>query len=150
LLPLTEGGFGSMSDLSTRRRLAGSITTGASHGIHRKYCHRKLRACDLVKLRVRDVCHGQTVASRTMVLQQKAQRPVQFEITEPTREGVGPGSVMRDCPRRAASLQADFIYRRTSNLRAVQLLLGHAKLESTVRYLGIRTHGGKAAARGLG
>ena len=29
------------------------------------------------------------------------------------------------------------IYRRTKNLRAVQLLLGHRKLESTVRYLGI-------------
>ncbi len=29
------------------------------------------------------------------------------------------------------------IYKRTKNLRAVQLLLGHAKLESTVRYLGI-------------
>jgi site-specific recombinase XerC len=32
---------------------------------------------------------------------------------------------------------ASMIYRRTKNLRAVQLLLGHAKLESTVRYLGI-------------
>jgi site-specific recombinase XerC len=29
------------------------------------------------------------------------------------------------------------IYRKTSNLRAIQLLLGHTKLESTVRYLGI-------------
>ena len=29
------------------------------------------------------------------------------------------------------------IYRKTSNLRAVQLLLGHTKIESTVRYLGI-------------
>jgi hypothetical protein len=29
------------------------------------------------------------------------------------------------------------IYRQTGNLRAVQLLLGHTKLESTVRYLGI-------------
>ena len=29
------------------------------------------------------------------------------------------------------------IYRRTKNLRAVQLLLGHTKMESTVRYLGI-------------
>jgi site-specific recombinase XerC len=29
------------------------------------------------------------------------------------------------------------IYRKTSNLRAVQLLLCHTKLESTVRYLGI-------------
>ncbi len=33
--------------------------------------------------------------------------------------------------------KAALIYRRTKNLRAVQLLLGHAKLENTVRYLGI-------------
>lgn len=33
--------------------------------------------------------------------------------------------------------KAALIYRRTKNLRAVQLLLGHTKLESTVRYLGI-------------
>jgi len=33
--------------------------------------------------------------------------------------------------------KASMIYRRTKNLRAVQLLLGHTKLESTVRYLGI-------------
>src|SRR5450631_2183788 len=31
----------------------------------------KLRACDLMQLRVRDVCHGQTMASRALVLQQK-------------------------------------------------------------------------------
>jgi hypothetical protein len=49
----------------------------------------KLRACDLVKPRVRDVCHGQTVFARTIVMQQKTERPVQFEITEPTREAVG-------------------------------------------------------------
>ena len=33
--------------------------------------------------------------------------------------------------------KATLIYRRTGNLRAVQLLLGHTKIESTVRYLGI-------------
>jgi integrase len=33
--------------------------------------------------------------------------------------------------------KASLIYRRTKNIRAVQLLLGHAKLDSTVRYLGI-------------
>ena len=33
--------------------------------------------------------------------------------------------------------KASLIYRQTKNLRAIQLLLGHAKLESTVRYLGI-------------
>jgi len=48
----------------------------------------KLRACDLVKLRVRDVCHGDRLAARAIVLQQKAQRPVQFEITPPTREAL--------------------------------------------------------------
>jgi integrase len=33
--------------------------------------------------------------------------------------------------------KATLIYRKTKNLRAVQLLLGHTKLESTVRYLGV-------------
>ena len=32
---------------------------------------------------------------------------------------------------------ASLIYRRTKNLRAVQILLGHTKIECTVRYLGI-------------
>lgn len=48
----------------------------------------KLRTCDLVKLRVRDLSHGDRIAARAMVMQQKTQRPVQFEITEPTREAV--------------------------------------------------------------
>jgi integrase len=33
--------------------------------------------------------------------------------------------------------KATLIYKRTKNLRAVQLLLGHSKVESTIRYLGI-------------
>ena len=37
--------------------------------------------------------------------------------------------------------KAVLIYRRTGNLRAVRLLLGHAKIESTVRYLGIEVDG---------
>ena len=48
----------------------------------------KLRGCDLVKLRVRDICHGDQVASRAIVMQQKTQRPVQFEITPPTCDAV--------------------------------------------------------------
>jgi integrase len=138
----------------------------------------KLRACDLVKLRVRDVCHGERAAARTVVLQQKTRRPVRFEITAGTREalevwvkqaalkpegylfpcrgepsrhistrqyarvvtnwieeiGLDPSSYGTHSIRRT---KAALIYRRTKNLRAVQILLGHSKLESTVRYLGI-------------
>jgi integrase len=147
----------------------------------------KLRACDLVKLSVRDVCHGQTVASRTIVLQQKTQRPVQFEITEPTREDVGVwigharlsperslfpsrlhgsshlstrqyarivDSWVRQLGLDKASYgthtlrrtKATLIYRRTKNLRAVQILLGHTKLESTVRNLGIEVNDAREMA----
>jgi integrase len=138
----------------------------------------KLRSCDLVKLRVRDVTHGARIASRAIVMQQKTQWPVQFEITEQTRESLGAWirrgglraddylfpSRLRVSPhistRQYARIvgnwvsqiglnsaayrthtlrrtKACLIYRRTKNLRAGQLLLGHTKLESTVRYLGI-------------
>ena len=138
----------------------------------------KLRSCDLVNLRVRDICHGDRVAARATVMQQKTSRPVQFEITEQTRTAVADWmkarnlhsedylfpSRVHNCPhlgtRQYARIvdgwvkhvgldpcaygthsmrrtKATLIYKRTKNLRAVQLLLGHAKLESTVRYLGI-------------
>ena len=42
--------------------------------------------------------------------------------------------------------KASLIYRRTGNIRAVQLLLGHTKLESTVRYLGIEVDDALAIA----
>ena len=80
----------------------------------------KLRGCDLVALRVKDVAHDGQIARRAIILQRKTQRLVQFEITDQTWESLG-----------------DPFYKRTKNLRAVQLLLGHTKLESTVRYLGI-------------
>lgn len=137
----------------------------------------KLRACDLVQLRVRDICHGDRVANRAIVMQQKTQRPVQFEIMEPTREALtawikvsalrsddwlfaGRSTATHLSTRQYSRIvhrwieelgvdasaygthsirrtKASLIYRRTKNLRAVQLLLGHNKLESTVRYLGI-------------
>ncbi len=138
----------------------------------------KLRGCDLVRLRVRDVTHGNQIAPRAIIMQQKTQRPVQFELTEPTRTALAAWIVkaklsseqflfpsrLRGSPHLStrqyarvvskwvASIgldpseygthslrrtKATLIYRRTKNLRAVQLLLGHTKLESTVRYLGI-------------
>ena len=48
----------------------------------------KLRACDLVKLKVRDVSQGSQMLSRAIVEQQKTHQPVQFEITKLTRDAV--------------------------------------------------------------
>lgn len=48
----------------------------------------KLRACDLTRLRVRDIAHGEHVSPRAIVMQLKTHRPVQFEITEQTRSAV--------------------------------------------------------------
>ena len=138
----------------------------------------KLRACDLVKLKVRDVSQGSQMLSRAMVEQQKTHQPVQFEIAKLTRDAVSdwieharlknenylfptriklsPHLSTRQYARTVHSwikqiglesaaygthsmrrTKASLIYKRTKNLRAVQLLLGHTKLESTVRYLGI-------------
>lgn len=138
----------------------------------------KLRACDLVNLRVKDICHGDRVSTRAIVMQKKTSLPVQFEITAPTRDavdawikasaltsedylfpsrmhksehlgtrqyarivdgwvneiGLDPALYGTHSMRRT---KATLIYRRSKNLRAVQLLLGHTKIESTVRYLGI-------------
>ena len=44
-------------------------------------------------------------------------------------------SIKANAPRRRTKVS--LVYKKTGNLRACQLLLGHRKLESTVRYLGI-------------
>ena len=134
----------------------------------------KLRACDLVKLQVRDVANGGRVQSRAMVIQQKTKQAVQFEITQKTRDalinwiehaalkaddylfksrlsnslhlsvrqyarivdswvqsiGLDVGLYGTHSMRRT---KASLIYKKTKNLRAIQLLLGHTKIESTVR-----------------
>jgi len=118
------------------------------------------------------------VRERVSVIQSKTKRPVQFELTENTRETVlawVKSPKMLACPfmfpsrfhdrphistRQYGRLVRDWItaiglepsgygthslrrteaaeiYRKTGNLRAVQLLLGHTKVDSTVRYLGV-------------
>lgn len=47
-------------------------------------------------------------------------------------------------------IKASLIYRRARHIRAVQLLLGHTKLESTVRYLGIKVDGALEMAEQTG
>lgn len=138
----------------------------------------KLRACDLVRLRIGDVLSNGAPKSRATIVQQKTGRPVPFEITETTRAALA--GLLQGCSRKSgdwlfpsrsrpgrhittrqyarlleawlAAIDLDprqfgthslrrtkvaMIYKKTGNLRACQLLLGHRKLESTVRYLGI-------------
>jgi len=138
----------------------------------------KLRGCDLVRVKIRDIALHGSVHGRATVIQSKTGRPVQFELTEQTRNSIHAWLQVRgnNSPeylfpsrvhpsghlsrRQYARLvdewvaligldvraygthslrrtKASLIYKRTGNLRAVQLLLGHSKLESTVRYLGI-------------
>jgi hypothetical protein len=68
----------------------------------------KLRGCDLVELRVCDVCHGGQVAARAIVMQQKTQRPVQFEITRTTPTRFRPGSSTLVCGRMTSSFRAGY------------------------------------------
>jgi integrase len=138
----------------------------------------KLRSCDLVTLKVRDVTNGNAILPRAMILQQKTKKPFQFEITQQTRDSLSKWiararltssdylfssrihSSEHISTRQYARIvhkwvemigldttlygthtmrrtKVTLIYHRTKNLRAIQLLLGHTKLESTVRYLGI-------------
>lgn len=52
----------------------------------------KLRGCDLVKIKIGTLVAGPTIRWRSMVIQQKTGRPVQFEITADTRVACLPGS----------------------------------------------------------
>ena len=138
----------------------------------------KLRACDLVSLKVHDISHGRQILKRAKIVQQKTHQPVQFEITLQTGDSLNDWIKLQgltlnswlfpsrvNAQRHISTRQYNrivhqwieaigldtslygthslrrtkvaMIYRKTGNLRAIQLLLGHNKLESTVRYLGI-------------
>jgi integrase len=140
----------------------------------------KLRGCDLVKLKIGQLVVNAAARHRATIVQQKTERPVQFELTEQTRESLevwlnrrggtlddyvfpSPNSAGKHISTRQYDrlvgdwvtiiglsrsaygthslrrTKVSLIYRRTGNLRAVQILLGHTKLESTARYLGVET-----------
>lgn len=138
----------------------------------------KLRGCDLVGLRVRDVLAAGRVKERTSIIQSKTGKPVRLEITETTRlslerwihdpemrglEFLWPSRI-HGSPHLPARQYARIvrgwdvtinlkpsaygthsmrrtkvaqIYKKTGNLRTVQMLLGQTKMYSTVCYLGV-------------
>jgi integrase len=138
----------------------------------------KLRSCDLLRMKVRDISSGSVIQERVLYSQSKTGREVQFEITSrnvqsltqwlmhsqlsasdylfpsPRKQGKPMSySCYANIIRRWATelgydpylygthsmrrTKATLIYARTKNIRAVQLLLGHAKLDNTIRYLGV-------------
>lgn len=149
----------------------------------------KLRGCDIVKMKIGDLVSGGQIRSRSIVIQRKTGRPVQFELLEPARNSIlawleRRGGALEDfvfpsrtdhsdhiSTRQYARLvdewvigiglraedygthslrrtKASIIYKQTGNLRAVQILLGHTKIESTVRYLGVDIEDALALAEG--
>jgi len=138
----------------------------------------KLRSCDLISLKVRDISSASLIQSRAMIEQQKTHKEVQFEITPKTQQCLSQWVYLKKLsssdflfpsPRKLGQhicyhyyanivkkwvstlglditqygthslrrTKASLIYAKTKNLRAIQLLLGHSKLQSTIEYLGV-------------
>ncbi|WP_446469676.1 tyrosine-type recombinase/integrase [Xenorhabdus stockiae] len=138
----------------------------------------KLRASDLLTLKVCDVASQGMVFDRVKHVQRKTNIEVQFEITSKTQNSLikwmlsaslTAGNYLFPSLRRkqqpisysyyrhlirtwASNLgldpnfygthsmrrtKATLVYAKTKNIRAVQLLLGHAKVDNTIRYLGV-------------
>ena len=101
----------------------------------------KLRACDLMRLRVADIAQRSSIQSRARIIQMKTGRPVQFELTEQTRRSLERWIAEMnlrppDYIFPAHSIKSNHLSRR-QYLRILQRWVSDIVLESTVRYLGI-------------
>jgi len=138
----------------------------------------KLRASDLLPLRVCDISSQERMFARVKLIQQKTDVEVQFEVTARTQQSLMKWifvaalktsdylfpslrrneqpisySYYRSLDRSWASnigldpnlygthsmrrTKATLVYAKTKDIRAVQLLLGHTRVDNTIRYLGV-------------
>ncbi|MGI2146888.1 tyrosine-type recombinase/integrase [Shewanella frigidimarina] len=138
----------------------------------------KLRASDLLPLRVCDISSQERMFARVKLIQQKTDVEVQFEVTTRTQQSLMKWifvadlktsdylfpslrrneqpisySYYRSLVRSWASnigldpnlygthsmrrTKATLVYAKTKDIRAVQLLLGHTRVDNTIRYLGV-------------
>ncbi|WP_392342826.1 tyrosine-type recombinase/integrase [uncultured Shewanella sp.] len=138
----------------------------------------KLRASDLLPLRVCDISSQERMFARVKLIQQKTDVEVQFEVTARTQQSLMKWifvadlktsdylfpslrrneqpisySYYRSLVRSWASnigldpnlygthsmrrTKATLVYAKTKDIRAVQLLLGHTRVDNTIRYLGV-------------
>ena len=102
----------------------------------------KLRGCDVVAINVDDVAAGGYTADRATVRQKKTGRPVRFKLTEKTRQAVD--EYLSGPPTRSPASPCSQAVGDPK--KASRLLLGHTKIESTVRYLGIEVGDAMAIA----
>ena len=115
----------------------------------------KLRGCDLIALRVDDVAPNGYAVDRANIRQRKTGRPVRVRRARDqpltTRQYARLVSIwvssiglerLKYTTHSMRRTKTTLIYRRTGNLRAVQLLLGYTRIESTVRYLGVEVDDG--------
>lgn len=73
--------------------------------------------------------HPHDADGALQVIGQHCQAHLRRDVLQSSGESYGTHSLRRT--------KVSVIYKRTGNLRAVQILLGHTKLESEVRYLGV-------------
>ena len=88
----------------------------------------KLRACDLLKLRLSDLAKGGEINSRAAIVQQKTRRPVRFELTARTRESIA--SWVKEAELEPSSFLFPSRVRRSSHLSTRQYAMSGYRISS--------------------
>src|SRR6202022_1860718 len=137
--PSNIGTTSSATPPSATRSWTASFTTPTVFNSPEKACESRTPAVKLLT-------PPQTPEPITMSVEAAAHDRVKYLLTIKRNERSPSREIAAHNQRNAQRTKATLIYRRTGNLRAVQLLLGHTKIESTVRYLGVEVDDALAIA----